>query len=240
MQNFGDFNTRKLALLQAYETVLRSDILPVDETGPAQLEERRKDLEDERFLVAVCGRIKAGKSTLLNALLFQDWVMPTDDMPLTAKNTLVEYGEQKALEVTFFNREEWNALTAQLRAGDSRMQEEFFAEVGQSEGHDVRERDWVKPEGRIERFDSLDGLRKFVTPVERGGIYTPFVKRVKVIHPHPWLRLVTIADTPGVDDPYKFREDQTRQFVTRAGAVLFVTYAGQAMSQPTSTFSTNT
>lgn len=232
MQNFSDFNTRKRALLQAYETVLRSDILPVDETGPAQLEERRKDLEDGRFLVAVCGRIKAGKSTLLNALLFQDWVMPTDDMPLTAKNTLVEYGERQALEVTFFNLKEWNALTAQLHAGDLKVQEEFFAEVRQAEGCDVRERDWIKAEGRVERFDSLADLRKFVTPVERGGIFTPFVKAVKVIHPHPWLRLVSIADTPGVDDPYKFREDQTRRFVTRADAVLFVTYAGQAMSQP--------
>jgi len=68
--------------------------------------------------------------------------------------------------------------------------------------------------------------------LSEGGKYTPFVKEVKVSHPHLWLKSVTVADTPGVDDPYKFREDHTTSFVSQAGAVLYVTFAGQAMAKP--------
>ena len=232
MQNFEQYESHKQALLKVYQIVVESDLLPIDATGVQQVNERRQDLEVGRFVVAVCGRIKAGKSTLLNALLFRDWVMPTDDMPHTAKNTVVEYGLEEELEVTFYDREEWNALMAQMHASAVHIGDEFFLEIAQAAQKGIHAKDWIKAQARLERFDCLDDLFKFVTPVEKGGIYTPFVKAVKILYPHSWLRQVTIVDTPGVDDPYKFREDQTKQFVTRADAVLFVTYAGQAMSQP--------
>lgn len=232
IQNFEQYERQKNALLAAYGLVIESGMLPVDLTGPEQVRERVEDLRASRFLVAVCGRIKAGKSTLLNALLFRDWVMPTDDMPHTAKNTLIEYGTVEALEVTFFNAGEWKALGLQLSRGPASTNDEFLGEVTEARERGATEDRWIQTEAIVERGFPLVDLFKFVTPVEKGGLYTPFVKQVKVIHPHPWLKLVTIADTPGVDDPYKFREDQTKQFVTRANAVLFVTYAGQAMAQP--------
>lgn len=231
MKSFAQYEQRKTDLLRAYDLVLGGKLLPVEETGVDQVHERRRDLDEGRFLVAVCGRIKAGKSTLLNALLFRDWVVPTDDLPLTAKNTLVEYGVEPGLEITFFNSAEWKALTNELREGDRAMAEEFFGEVHDAEDRGILEQECIRPEAWIRRSSDVTELAKFVTPVAKGGIYTPFVKQVRVAHPHPWLRSVTIADTPGVDDPYKFREDQTKKFVTRAGAVLYVTYAGQAMAQ---------
>lgn len=231
MKSFAQYEQRKTDILHAYNTVLAGGLLPVEETGIAQVEERRRDLEEGRFLVAVCGRIKAGKSTLLNALLFGDWIVPTDDLPLTAKNTLVEYGLEPSLEVTFFNSSEWDALTRELGEGDRKMAHEFFGEVDEAAARGVSKHECIRQEAVIKRSNDVSQLGKFVTPVAKGGIYTPFVKQVRLVHPHPWLRSVTIADTPGVDDPYKFREDQTKKFVTRAGAVLYVTYAGQAMAQ---------
>jgi len=231
MNNFTQYQQRKHALLDAYDAILGADLLPIEETGALQVRERRKDLEDGRFLVAVCGRIKAGKSTLLNALLFQDWIVPTDDLPLTAKNTLIEYGSVSSVEATFFSKDEWDMLTKELRAGPPQVAAEFFDEVREAAAHGVSESACILPEALVRKSGNVADLAKFVTPVSKGGIYTPFVKQVRLAHPHPWLQSVTIADTPGVDDPYKFREDQTKRFVTRAGAVLYVTYAGQAMAQ---------
>lgn len=231
MKNFAQYEHRKKSLLQAYDMVLGGGLLPVEKTGAAEVEQRRKGLEDNRFIVAVCGRIKAGKSTLLNALLFRDWVVPTDDLPLTAKNTLIEYGPTASLEITFYDSDEWRALTQEVRAGDETTSRRFFDEVNLAASHGIKQSDFIHAEALVQRSDRVLELAAFVTPVAKGGIYTPFVKQVRLIHPHPWLRSVTIADTPGVDDPFKFREDQTKKFVTSAGAVLYVTYAGQAMAQ---------
>jgi len=118
MKSFEDFEQRRNALLGAYDSVLASSILPVEETGAAQISERKNNLIANRFIVAVCGRIKAGKSTLINALLFQAPLLPMDHTPHTAKNTLVEHGEKESLQVTFYNCDEWNELTATLQTSD--------------------------------------------------------------------------------------------------------------------------
>jgi len=231
MQNFADYEARKNDILRAYDAVLAADILPIDETGPAQVCERRKNLESGRFVLAVAGRIKSGKSTLLNALLFRSMVLPTDDTPHTAKNTLVEHGEHPSLEITFYNTQEWNALMREM-AGDSKTARTFEADLEAAGNKGMFKDEWVRPSAVILRLESVADLHAYITPVDKGGLYTPFVKEVKIAHPHPWLRSVSIVDTPGVDDPYKFREDLTKKHVTQAGAVLFVTYAGQAMAQP--------
>ena len=232
MKNFEEFERRKNALLGAYDAVLASSILPVEATGPLQVLERKNLLIANRFILAVCGRINAGKSTLINALLFQSPLLPVDVTPHTAKNTQIEYGEKEAVHVTFYNKEEWNSLTEALTSNDSETARSFFAEVDAAGQDGVFKDEWVRSPALVKHFDGIAHLQQFVTPVQKGGRYTPFVKEVKVIHPHEWLRSVTVADTPGVDDPYKFREDQTKKFVTQAGAILYVTFAGQAMAQP--------
>lgn len=239
MKNFADYEKRKMELLQAYDAVLAADLLPIDETGPLQVRERKMDLEGGHFLLAVCGRIKSGKSTLLNALLFRSMVLPTDDTPHTAKNTLIEYGERPSLEITFYNAEEWSDLSREVSSGDPKTARAFAADLEAAGAKGVFKDEWVRPISATKRLEGVAELQDYITPLEKGGRFTPFVKEVKITHPHPWLRSVTIVDTPGVDDPYKFREDQTKKFVTRAGAVLYVTYAGQAMAQPDFDFLNN-
>ena len=50
-----------------------------------------EDLENELFTISVCGVVKAGKSTFLNALLFGEDILPTFATPMTAKLTFIEY-----------------------------------------------------------------------------------------------------------------------------------------------------
>lgn len=60
-------------------------------------------LEDQRFEVAVFGRVSSGKSSLLNHLLGQA-VLPVGVTPITAIPTRVVYGETPDVEVHFADR----------------------------------------------------------------------------------------------------------------------------------------
>lgn len=231
MKTFNEFEATRSHLLNAYDRLLSSGILPIEETGIGGVEERRSDLMSGRFILAVCGRIKAGKSTLVNSLLFQAPVLPTDDTPHTAKNTLIEFGATESFRVTFYNSQEWALLNAEMAQNTTEVAQKFRDEVEAVANEGIYKDECVRPTALTRKHDSLAILHEYVTPVTKGGKFTPFVKEVTVFYPHPWLRSVTVADTPGVDDPYKFREDQTKRFVTQAGSILYVTYAGQAMAK---------
>lgn len=55
-----------------------------------------------------------------------------------------------------------------------------------------------------------------------------YVKDVQLFADRPWLRQVTVVDTPGTNDPNPVRDRITRDWIGRADAVVFVTFAGQA------------
>lgn len=67
-------------------------------------------LRNGRFQVAFVGQMKAGKSTLVNALLFGREVLPSAATPQTAKLTCIRHAEQESARVEFYRREEWKEL----------------------------------------------------------------------------------------------------------------------------------
>lgn len=226
-----EFAATKGLLLKAYDHILNGGLLPVGELDEAKVREKRQNLVSERFVVAICGQIKCGKSLILNALVFGRPVLPTNDTIMTAKNTLIRHGASPAIEVEFYSSEEWTALVIELRRDES-IWAPFAAEIGAAAESGVMKDECVRPSRRVERIAGVDRLKEFVTPVKDGGRFSPFVKLVTVEYDHPWLADVTVADTPGVNDPLRFREDITKQWIHNAGAVLYVSYAGQPMSEP--------
>ena len=69
------------------------------------------DFYRDELNLAVIGRVKAGKSTFLNALLFDgEDVLPSAFTPKTATLTKIEYAEQSAIEVEYYSTEEWQML----------------------------------------------------------------------------------------------------------------------------------
>ena len=125
MKTLDEFELQRNHLLDAYDHILSSGILPVEETGVPQVEERRANLLTGRFILAVCGRINAGKSTLLNSLLFENPVLPSDDTPHTSKNSLIEYAEKESLRITFYSSEEWNLLNAEMGQSSTEVAQKF-------------------------------------------------------------------------------------------------------------------
>lgn len=74
------------------------------QTSDKNLEAIKQMEEENRLLqIGIIGRVKAGKSTLLNALLFDGKsVLPKAATPMTAALTILSYGEKLSAEVEFF------------------------------------------------------------------------------------------------------------------------------------------
>ena len=65
--------------------------------------------EGDTLQIGIVGQVKAGKSSFLNALLFDgENILPRASTPMTAGLTILEYGEQNALEVDYFTQKDWS------------------------------------------------------------------------------------------------------------------------------------
>ena len=74
-------------------------------------EEAQKAVEDENreLVIAIVGRVKSGKSSFLNALLFNgESVLPQAATPMTAALTFIRYDETCHAEVEFFSKGDWD------------------------------------------------------------------------------------------------------------------------------------
>lgn len=78
----------------------------------ALLDEMR--VEGRLLKLGIVGRVKAGKSSLLNALIFngQD-ILPKASTPMTAALTQLSYGETLSAEVEFFTEEDIRRIKAE-------------------------------------------------------------------------------------------------------------------------------
>ena len=104
------YKKQKETIIEAYGKIVDLDILPIDDIKAEDIIAQQQKLESEQFVLCAAGQMKAGKSTLLNALIFQDEVLPADDTPHTAKITIIEYAKEPSFVATFYNEEEWNEL----------------------------------------------------------------------------------------------------------------------------------
>jgi len=85
------------------------DILSLKKPLLEQVE--RFNQEEQTLNIAIMGQVKAGKSSFLNALLFNGKpVLPTAATPKTANLTRISYGEKPVLEVEYYTAEEWQDL----------------------------------------------------------------------------------------------------------------------------------
>ncbi len=89
-----------------------------------ELEKTLKEMqaEDRDLKVGIIGRVKAGKSSLLNALIFEGVeVLPKAATPMTASLTILKYAETMSAEVEFYSPKD----IAELKNEHARYVREF-------------------------------------------------------------------------------------------------------------------
>lgn len=169
--------------------------------------------QDSNFEVAFVGTVKAGKSTLINAMLKHEYAS-SSVTPETSVLTKFKYGGVNSLKITFYSKDEWDELwqSANKNKQKSAAFLNEFAELG-------AESQISKYVGKepINEDLSKENLKKYTGSTDAVHY---FVKEAEVsFSGFPFKNLVFV-DTPGLDDAVDFRSNVTREYISRANVVL--------------------
>lgn len=97
-----------------------------------ELEKTLKELQDTNrdLKVGIIGRVKAGKSSLLNALIFEGVeVLPKAATPMTASLTILKYAKTLSAEVEFYSQKDILELENEHARYEKEFQRIFEKEV---------------------------------------------------------------------------------------------------------------
>lgn len=168
--------------------------------------------------IGVVGKMKTGKSALINSIIFGNDVLPSSSEPLTATLTKISYGDQNVSTVEFLSQQDIESINEVANySGEDRdllHQKESAEDI-------LKNLPANYPEfiGKTLTNISNDELIKYVAA---NGEYCGLVKSVTMKIDNEILRGITIIDTPGFNDPVVTRGETTRKFLTDCHVVLFV------------------
>src|SRR5574344_300355 len=176
-----------------------------------------KSCSDPEFHIALVGAIKAGKSTLINALLGHEYAS-TKVTPETAALTKFKKGESNYVKVSFYSQHEWELLWKS--ANDTKAT--VFLEEYQFLNADSEKSKWLDHDDKKIECDSNEDLvNEIYKWTSSKSLCHYFVKEVVVgLKEFDLPTGVVLVDTPGLDDVVEYRSDITRHYIDRANAVL--------------------
>lgn len=191
-----------------------------------------KRCSNAEFHIALVGAIKAGKSTLINALLGYAYAS-TKVTPETASLTKFRKGNCNYVKVSFYTSQEWNRLWASAKEARA----EVFLEEYEELKAETQKSNWLdQPEKTFQcgtKEELVDEISKW-TSSQSANHY--FVKEVEVgLEDFDLPEGVILVDTPGLDDVVQYRSNITRDYIDRANAVLVCVKADALTGQEMAT-----
>ena len=189
-----------------------------------------KNLENDVLTIGVIGQMKCGKSTFLNALVYGDEVLPAATTPMTASLSVITYGEKKRLEAEFYTFNEWEELKHLANRSLNEVESDENQKSKIKAAKEIVEKS-VRIESQIRNLlgtKKEDSFDRLIDYVGADGKYIAITKSVKIYMPLDYLKGVEIVDTPGFNDPIISRVERTKEFLTKADAVIMLLYAGRA------------
>lgn len=171
------------------------------------------------YEIAFVGAVKAGKSTLINAILGKN-LASTEVTPETAALTKFKASreEKDYIKITFYKAEEWNSLWES--AIDSKA--EVFLEDYKKLDAENQKSEWINRESEVIFAKNLEDLKEAISKYtsSRSAVHY-FVKEVEVgLKDFKVPEQVCFVDTPGLDDVVDFRSKITRQYIDSANAII--------------------
>ncbi|CUH75577.1 dynamin family protein [Tropicibacter naphthalenivorans] len=206
--------------------------------------------------VSVIGQVKAGKSTLLNALIGQTDLLPSDVNPWTSVITGIHLNSRhrpidtRAL-FRFFDAHEWDRLVATGgRLGEMAARAGFEAEADEVRAQVTEMRQSTQARlgdefaallGASHSYPDLDKslIDRYIcygdpSELEDGateGVYADLTKSADLYVDLPGLpRGLCLRDTPGVNDTFMMREQITLNAIAESRVCVVVLSAHQALS----------
>lgn len=185
--------------------------------------------EGRKLNIGVIGRVKAGKSSFLNTLLFNgEEVLPKAATPKTAALTKMEYSSENRVTIEFYTPQEWEGIEEDAKFGDKNeitKSAKELVDMARERGLTVLE---ILKQGKLDRnFAEYWELLKFLNDyVGENGTYTPLVRSVVIYMNREEFKDISIVDTPGLNDPIPSRTQRTKEFIEVCDVVFFLSRAG--------------
>lgn len=173
------------------------------------------DYRKRRIEIAVVGTVKAGKSSLINALIGTR-LASVDPTPETS--ILVKYrttSEGNYLKINFYTEAQWNKLWSTTKNATV-----FRNEYDRLGAENIKYEYLNKPQKYI--TCSSEELPRIMMEWSKSDAPKHFfVKEIEVGYqsdtiPHD----VFLVDTPGLSDPVRYRSDITRRYIKRSDWIL--------------------
>lgn len=173
------------------------------------------DYRKRRIEIAVVGTVKAGKSSLINALIGTR-LASVDPTPETS--ILVKYrttSEGNYLKINFYTEAQWNELWSTAKNATV-----FRNEYDRLGAENIKYEYLNKPQKYI--TCSSEELPRIMMEWSKSDAPKHFfVKEIEVGYqsdtiPHD----VFLVDTPGLSDPVRYRSDITRRYIKRSDWIL--------------------
>ncbi len=227
----------------------------VEPAGQTLIREAIGNLGSQAFQVVVVGQIKSGKSSFINALVRQPFLLPADVTPWTTAITNLHFAAPApgdyAAAFHFFSESEWRELAeggGPIRELTQRLVPEFDAEMLRQHVEALKQRasgrlgaEFEDLLGGIHYFENVDRelLLHYVctgefssdTKVPALGKYADITKRADLyLDTGPFAFPVTVTDTPGTNDPFLIRDEITRRSLRSADLFIVVLSARQPLS----------
>jgi Dynamin family. len=196
---------------------------------------KRWQQKSQKLSIGIIGQVKAGKSSFLNALLFDGKpILPEAATPKTANLTKISYGEQFLLSIDYYTKNEWEAIKEQAQLASDSTEVKIAKELVEMAGHlSEHERQRCLENGREEiRKADLNGLQAILNQYTgNNGSHTPLVKSTQIQLPFDDLKGFEVVDTPGMNDPVASRTNKTREYMANCDVVFFLSRCSQFLDK---------
>ena len=253
--DYKELKAHRTVLLDIYESLGKA----LDKEGDEMrgfIKQSQENIKAEKFLLAIVGEGKAGKSTFINAIL-REAILPYDTLQATSEIVEIYHSEKKEVQVTFANGKtqavEDDPQTPENEAVPflkkiASINEEYrgipivqvnrflIDHYSEAEGKAVFEK------SELEDFiPGLENIYKLETE-EFGGKIRKYIakniagdeipERVTLGYPHDLseFKHFRIVDTPGINAIGGI-ENQTKEFINQADAVIYLHNAKQLESK---------
>ena len=204
---------------------------------------KAKENENRLLKIGVIGQIKRGKSSFLNALLFdgQD-ILPKGATPMTAALTKIRYAQKPYAKLEFYSKNDWNNIEeVALNAKAAEENKDFMGELSEEEKacaeiyNNAMSSNILDKLGATETVEGVskieDLLNKLENYIGADGIYTPIVKSLELGVNIDSIKDIEIIDTPGTNDPVTSRGSVTRDFIGQCDVVFFLSLSSQFLDK---------
>lgn len=200
--------------------------LSFDENSKIRLQKTLEKFQKLEFNIAITGVMNSGKSSLLNALLKEDF-LGVSNIPETANLTLLSYGNTQEAVIYFWDTQEWNNILKSSKF--SKELKEFIDELALKV--DIKE--YVQDKALTQKIN-LNELKEFSSAKNQ---ISALIKKIEIKSNLEFLKNnISIVDTPGLDDIVVQREILTNEYLKESDFLIHLMNASQALTQKDAEF----